>query len=284
MSDKRGFSRTLSRTLAIGAGVALVGGACAGSETGNGGASKRVKRPVSVEMRLDAPTDRLSAFDRDGFELAIESAIVSVERLEFVLPGGEECRGLPSIQAPYAAGCDEGGDRVRIEGPWTVDLVTGELEPVLEGIEVLDGVFEGIEMRLAPGEAGRGGVEEGDVLDGASFDVTGQIAVPRGVAPFGLTLDLNAQGRFGGGAAVIIGEDSSVVMLSFDIGDWFSDLALGACIEAGYVPSEAGVLRLERADRQACGDVSRAIRQALTDSGKVKIVPKETPPQANNAR
>lgn len=262
------------------AGVVGGGAGCAGSETGNGGAANRQKRPVSVEMRLETPTDRLSSPDRDGFEVAIESALFNVERIDFVLPSGEDCSGLPPLASAYAARCDEGGGRVRIDGPWVVDLVTGELSPPLEGIEVLDGVFDRVEMRLAPGEAGLGGVGDGEVLDGASLDVTGTIETLRGVAPFGLTLALNAVGRFGGGAAVVIDEASDVVMLSLEVTGWFSSLRLGACIEAGFVPSQAGLLRLERADRRACGDVERAIRQALTDSGKVKVVPKERPPQA----
>jgi len=269
-----------ARAALFAAGIVGSGAGCAGSETGNGGAASRQKRPVSVEMRLETPSDQLRSPDRDGFEVAIESAIVNVERIDFVLPSGEDCVGLPPLASAYAARCEEDGDRVRIDGPWVVDLVTGELTPTLEGIEVLDGVFDRVEMRLAPGEAEVGGVGDGDVLDGASLDVGGTIATLRGVTPFGLTLALNAVGRFGGGTAVLIDEASDVVMLSFEVTGWFSDLRLGACIEAGFVPSEAGLLRLERADRHACGDVERAIRKALTDSGKVNVVPRELPSQA----
>lgn len=285
-NEREVHMRDARRPWRLGVGAALAAGSvglglgCAGSETGNGGSANRVKRPVSVEMRLEAPSDVLSSPDRDGFDVVIESARVHVERLDFVLPSGEDCHGLPTVATAYAASCGEDEDRVQIDGPWTVDLVTGELSPTLEGIEVLDGVFERIEMRLRPGEAGVGAVEEGDVLDGASIDVAGTVATPRGSAPYGLTLDLNAVGRFGGGAALLIDESSGVVMLSFDVSEWFADLRLGACIEAGFVPSEGGLLRLERADRHACGDVERALRQAITESGKVGIKPRELPAQA----
>jgi hypothetical protein len=247
---------------------------CAGSETGNGERSEREKRPVSVEMRLEGPEgpeDEIATRDRGGVEFVIESAVASVERIDFIMPAHETCAGLPLVAEPYAASCGAARDRVRLDGPWTVDLLSGEFEPVLEGIEVLEGAFASIEARLWPGDAGVAGVVAGSALDGAALDVSGHVALGGRERPFGLTLDIQGSGRFMGVEAVTIGPESDAVELTFEVLDWFSTLDLGSCIEAGMVPTEGGVLRLEQADRRVCGDIERALRQALADTGRVSI-------------
>ena len=264
----------MNRTLAVVGLVASLGTVsmgCAGSETGNG-ARPRGKLPVSIEMRLLGPGALLTMVDRGGTAFTIDSAVASVDRIEFMLPAGEQCEGLPGEVQSYSAACGGESDRVRIDGPWVVDLVSGEFEPALEGIDVLDGVFDRIEMKLSAGEAGAGGVVAGDALDGATLDVGGTVALTGSdTRPFGLTLSMTVQSRFQDGGAVTIGPDADRVQLSLDIGNWLSTLDLGACIGQGEVPSSDGVLRLESAPRAACGDVARAVRQALSQTGKARV-------------
>lgn len=268
------------RTFVVGlvSGLVALAPACAGSETGNG-MKTRTKLPVSIEMRLTAPdagSERLTLQDADRTSFEITAAYLSVERIEFMLPAGDACEELPGDVHAYSAGCGGNLDRVRIDGPWVVDLVTGEFEPTLEGIDVLDGTFDRIEMKLAPGAAGEAEIGEGDVLDGATLDVSGEVDLADGPSrPFGLTLAMNVQSRFEDGSAVAIGTDADTVQLSLDIGNWFETLTLGTCIAGGGVPSSEGVLRLEDADRRACGDVSLALRQALSLTGKAKVKSKK---------
>lgn len=242
---------------------------CAGSETGNG-ARPRTKLPVSIEMRLLSPGALLTMLDSGGTAFTIDSAIASVQRIEFVMPAGDECEGLSDVVLPYSAACGL-DDRMRIDGPWVVDLVSGDFQPPLEGVDVLGGVFDRIEMKLAPGEAGVGGVGAGDALDGATLDVDGSVALGAETRPFGLTLAINVQSRFEDAGAVVIGEDADAVQLTLDVGNWFSTIDLGACIAQGSVPSSDGVLRLESAPREVCGDVARAVRQALSLTGRVRV-------------
>jgi len=254
--------------------VSFVSLSCAGSETGNG-MKTRTKLPVSIQMRLTAPgaaAERLTLLDGDNTSFEISSAWVSVERIEFVLPSGDACDELPGDVQAYSAACTGKGDRVRIDGPWVVDLVSGDFEPPLVGIDVLDGTFDSIEMKLAPGSAGSAGIEKDDVLDGATLDIAGVVALGAGVSrPFGLTLKMTVQSRFVDGGAVMIGTDADTVQLSLDVSNWFTSLTLGNCIVADAVPSRDGVLRLEDAEKRACGDVSHAVRQALSLTGKAKV-------------
>jgi len=258
-------------SLSILAALVSAGVGCAGSETGNS-AQPREKHPVSIEMRLTASGPGLTSTDQGGTVFTLASAFAAVERIDLVLPAGVECEGLPGEVQAYSAACDT-DDHVRIEGPWVVDLVSGEFEPALAGIDVLDGVFDRIDMKLSPGAAGTGGIERGDALDGATLDVSGTAELGGSAARlFGLTLAFNVKSRFEDGNAIAIGEDADTVELSFDVSDWFATLDLGDCIAADEVPTIDGVLRLEGADRRACGDVEKAVRRALSGTGKAKVV------------
>lgn len=250
---------------------------CAGSETGNG-ARDQEKRPVTVEMHLESPGSiNLDMFDRDGTRFVVATALMSVDQLELLLPEGRTCEELPSEVPPYLASCTAGGERVHIDGPWTVDLVSGAFEPPLELLEVPDGVYERIELMIRPGEAGLARIEDGGELDGASLDVTGTMQMESALAPsgeieldFGLTLDTMVFSRFGDGP-ITIGESDTMLDLRLDMRPWLADLALGDCIARGYVPRSLEVLRLEQADRKACGDIAHSLRQALSTPGAVRV-------------
>lgn len=238
--------------------MALTLAGCAGSETGNGGAPRN-KRPIIVTMRL-ATLVPSTLVDRDGGVFTIEQAYLVADRIDFDL--GEPCTEFDDIVRPGVGSCD--GDSMRIEGPWIADLLTGDLEPPLDGVEVLDGPFVEIDAKFGQGKVGTLGIEVGDPLDGASFVVQGT----HEGTPYTLRLDLDAHARFGPG---VIEADTERVALSFDLGPWLSSLSLSSCIDAGQVPSVGGVLQLAAADRQACGDVTQTVRQALARVGHSRV-------------
>ncbi len=238
--------------------MALTLAGCAGSETGNGGAPRN-KRPIIVTMQL-ATVVPGTLVDGDGGVFSIDAAYLVADRIDFDLD--EPCTELDDTVRAGTGVCH--GNVVRIDGPWVIDLLSGELDPPLEGVEVLDGPFVAVEAKFGKGKAGELGIESGEALDGASFVLQGT----HDGAPYVLRLDLDAFARFGPGE---ITTDSSTVALSFELGPWLSELTLASCIDAGDVPSEGGVLQLAEADKQACGDVSRVVRQALARVGQSRV-------------
>jgi hypothetical protein len=216
--------------------------------------------------------------DRDGARFVVDTAWVAVDHIELLLGPGLECKGFNDKIVPYEASCGGGAssDRLRIDGPWVVDLISGAFEPPLEALEILEGDYTNVELTIRPAEPGLGDVEEGDALAGASLDMGGTVRLedqgPAGTGaelPFGLTLDLNLFSRFGDGLITI--GDIDTIELTLETETWFGDLPLADCIGRGFVPRMDGVLRLESVERRACGDVALAIRQALGMPGHVEL-------------
>jgi len=240
-------------------GVGAIAAGCAGSETGNGQQSGK-RRPVTVVVQL-AGNPSLSAVDGDGAELSIESGIALVDRLEIALPEGSEC-DFPTVAPAYGAHCEEGQARLDVDGPWTVDLVSGEIWPPIEGLELPEGELGAIELKMK-GDAG---------ATRPAIELEGTFKASAGAAgrPFAMSVTGTVVARFEPDQALLIASDTAGIGLWLDVTTWFSTLNIGSCVAAGGVPEIAGVLRLDRADKRTCGNVEAALRSALVSTGKAR--------------
>lgn len=249
-------------------------GACAGSETGNGANEHR----VDIEMVAFNALPRLAATDVDGVDFDIADAIASVERLDFILPGGESCTARLERSRPgtivgaeaYDAECDDDDQRLRVLGPWVVDLVTGAFDPPLGTLVLPAGAYARIEATMRPGDPDDGLVAVGSVLDGATFFVSGTVLIARDTRHYTLTLDFNEKAKFAADTALTLDAASDIALL-LDVRTWFSELPLAACISAGDVPIDAGVFQLDQAER-SCANVGARVRAAIKDAGKIDKV------------
>jgi len=244
----------------LGAGAIAAGTAgCAGSETGNGQQSG-ARRPVAVMVQLTG-SPSLSAVDKDGAELSIESGVALVDRLEIALPEGSEC-DYPTVVPAYGAYCDRGQARLDVDGPWTVDLVSGEIWPPIEGLELPEGELGAIELKM---KSGAGATR-------AAIELEGTLRASAGAAgkAFAMSVTGTVVARFEPERALLVTSDTAGIGLWLDVTTWFSTLKIGSCVAAGGVPEVAGVLRLERADKRACGNIEAALRRALVSTGKAR--------------
>ncbi|MBL8787578.1 MAG: hypothetical protein JNJ59_21925 [Deltaproteobacteria bacterium] len=244
----------------LGLGVVLAMGAgCAGSETGNGQQSG-ARRPVAIVVQLTG-NPSLSGTDADGAELSVESGIALVDRLEFALPDGVDC-DFPTVTAAYATHCDAGDARLVVDGPWTVDLVSGETWPPLDGLELPEGELGAIALKMK-GDAGAAR---------AALTLEGTFKASREAAgrPFALELGGAVVAKFDPGEALVVSRATTGLGLWLDVTGWFATLRLGSCIAAGGVPEVDGVLLLNRAEKRTCGNVEAALRTALVSSGRAR--------------
>lgn len=235
----------------IGIVAPVVVAACAGSETGNGA---RDDKPVEVQMMLLPGADgTLVAPDRSGAAFEIVTATALVERIELVLPEGVTCAEAHDRTIAYEAYCVGTSGRVRVEGPWLFDLVTGESSPSLDALELPLGPVEHVEVRLAPGAR--------DAWTVAAEGLFGD-------RDFRLELRLSDTIRFDG-TDLAIDEVTMRLALDLDPAGWFADLDLAACIAGGGVPVDAqGVLLLDRGAQQSCGPVAAKVGGALRQATK----------------
>ena len=252
--------RTLLNVI-VGSAAALATSACAGSETGNGA---RDEKPVKVEMKLVANVEgTFIAPDKSGTEFEITTATTRVDRLDFVLPDGVVCDLEPEDGSvvPYVARCgdDAESSRVKVEGPWDIDLVTGMASPALDMLTLPFGAFDRIEARLRPG----GHDDWTLATDGIVGDKS-----------FRLELRMGEVVRFGDkdGAAVTVDDVTAAIGLELDPANWFEELDLAACIASGDVPSEGATLQLHEGSPSKCGNVTAKVESALRASARAKVV------------
>lgn len=254
------------------AGLGVTG--CAGSETGNGEVEHR---EVAVVMELAADGATLAATDKAGTTFTIDSADVLVEEIDLWLPVGEPCSDrvpVPTLTdappAPYVPICTADDTKLRVLGPWHVDLVTGVLEPSLASLDLPDGTYVRVGARMRPALPGEADVHAADALDHQTIDVTGRVTLGGAEARWDLRLDFTDEARFEPASPIEIGPGVSSIFLLLDVETWFAKLDLAACMTAGEVPKDAdGTYELaELAPR--CGNIENAIRTAIRDAGRAE--------------
>ncbi len=224
-------------TLAL--ALALIAPGCAGTETGNA-ADPGV--PVFVQLALTSDAAR----DADDRPLVIEQAIGRVGRIDFELPEGLSCAALGDPR------CVEG--RIRIEGPWTVDLLTGALSPDTTA-RIPAGRYGRVDVRFAPGD------------DDVSLRVEGRAP---GEVRFRLLGDFTEDARFEGDAAVIDGEGVVPVRLALPVEAWFADAPLARCIDDGEVPLDGDGVPLITEDIGGdCDAVVDGVRRSMKRDGRI---------------
>jgi len=200
-------------------GLCGLGSGCAGSETGNGGPDQR---PSPIWFELGAADsgrvagDPVEAYDAGGTFYRVWSVVAGVEGVDFVKQGEEV---------------------VAHEGVWQVDLVDGELEPVLS-----------LNPAVASDEVMAIRVHWGAPA-GPSLVIRGELVLPGEVEPrpFGADLDIRNTSVFRVG---LPGQKRAAWALTIDPAAWFASVDIAACVRSGLIPVDAeGLLRIERAER-----------------------------------
>lgn len=216
---------------------------CAGTETGNA-----ADDGVPVIISLAFETRALP--DADDRVFSVERAVGNVRRIDLDLPAGLSCADA----APAVVGgvCAEG--RIRFEGPWTVNLLTGELDPPSE-LRVPAGRYERIDVRFVPDD-------DSDV----SLTVEGQAP---GGGRFRLLGDFSEDARFEGDAAVVADAGPVSVRLVMPVDEWFADAPLAQCIASG-VPRDADGAALITEDLDdPCDAVIDDVRRSMKRDGRI---------------
>lgn len=248
-SPARAARTPLGWTLcAVCAASALAG--CAGTETGNA-ADDGV--PILFRFELTAEAPALTAPDADGRLFGVDVALGRVRRIDLSLPDGVTCA---DVAGRFAGGTCE-TDHIRYEGPWTVDLLTGEADPPIDGLRAPAGVYRRIDVRFAGDAAGPAIILEGDAPAGGAAD------------RYDMRGDFTEDARFEGEAAVIAGEAAVDLDLVMPVDAWLAGTPLGACIDGGDVPIEDGVARIDEDLDGACEATIDALRRAMKRDGRL---------------
>ncbi len=248
--------------------AALLSSACVGSETGNAQVHIPDQQPVVVEMTLSellGGTDSLVAVGSDGEELEVSSAVAEVATLEFFLSEGQSCTSSmdgDDTVASFAHAWCKSGDRLRIDGQWSVDLLTGRFEPPLEGLEFPEVSIEAVKVHMKPANdrpafAFAGSYELDGNVNTYAFDFRGSVP-----AEFQLETPLQVSDQLWG------------IGLQFGFERWFESLELKPCLESGSKDEDdedGGHLQIDAASNGKCNKVANAVRAALVSGGKANV-------------
>lgn len=247
-----------------------------GTETGNGLGSVSVKAGLTsgaVATQSDAaPAEPpvLVGTDAQGTPLRIVTASTHVRRIDFDRPGGETECGDYKPSNTERVKCD--GGKLRINGPFVIDLVTRVATPSLDGLELIPDVYKRVEAFLEQGRAGDGPVQPGDALEGATLVASGSIAYPAGsMTDFDLTLRFTDSARFESaeGINVVAGTTPQEVLLDLDVAAWFAALPITQCLDDGDLTIEAGRITIADRGNGACRMIEQDLKEAIKASGRL---------------
>lgn len=200
-------------------------GACAGLDTGNGEVGD-----VELALSLDGST----SLDSGGASFTFTQVRANVRHIDLYLPSG---------------------DKRRVEGPWSVDLVTGQATPPFPRVEdVPIGGYRRVDIRFAPGD------------DDVTLAAIGTVPFQSQPTPFTLALSFDEDARFEGSPIVLDAGGLASLVARLDPSEWFANLPLSECAADGDLPIDAGTIVIT--DHQgACSDIEGDIKDAIKASG-----------------
>ncbi len=245
-----------------------------GAETGNGLGPTVTLRATQSGSGLHAAQDPpvLRGADAQGTPLSVAHARVSVKRIELEKQvGGEACREADFVDSGFSVTCD--GDKLRIEGPIVVDLMTGASTPSLERVVLPAATYQRVDVRLEQARAGDV-LMAGDPLIGATLVADGELDYRGQPTPYDLALKFNEDARFESSTGVTVSEaGAEQLLLLLDVTQWFAAVPLTGCLDDGDLTIEGGRIHVIDKGRR-CSDVEKQLKDAIKGSSKLGKGPK----------
>ena len=161
------------------------------------------------------------------------------------LPDGETCEGL-ELESPVR--CDEDGDKLIIEGPFELDLMTATARPSLSDVSIPAGTYRRVDLRI-------------DADGDAALRLVGEMPADQGSTPVELALPVSEDARFEHPDGIAVGDGSSLLAL-LDLDVLLGEVSLQRCIHEDHADrTSVGVF----IDGSSCDDVVDAVEEVLKE-------------------
>lgn len=222
---------------------------------------------MSVELGLRGSSSTPASADSGGTEFRIESARGSIRSIELDLPAGQTCATIDSTQV---AGfhCDASSQKLRLEGPFAIDLLTREATPSLDGFSVPPGRYARADVRFDDADPRDGVVGDADPLAEQTLIASGSFEHEGATHRFSLSLDFDEDARFEAPGGVEVGGDAEALLLELDVARWFSALPITECMDRGELQEVDGALQLRDGDG-GCSSIENTIKSSIKSSGQL---------------
>ncbi len=269
-----------SAKLGLWAAAAMAAGAVGcGTESAEPGAGggvglgfRAVKPAVSQGLAGDELGAGLTVTDEVGTVYTLVSTKVNLRDIELDLPAGTRCNeiaaelgggarcGSDNADDSSGGGSDStngGGDKVKIDGPFTVDLLTGTATPSLAEVRVPALAYDRIDFRIEPADAGE--------LEGTSWRTTATFDDGGTQRALTLSLRFNEDLRVEAPGGVQV-EAGAPLLVRFDVTQWLSGVGLGACVDSGEADAGDAIVIDDATRGNECGEVEGALKEAVKRS------------------
>lgn len=215
---------------------------------------------------LTASGARPVATDAAGVAFSVEQGLLHLRHIELDLPSGGSCADVSGLVGAECHDADGPGDeaKIRIPGPFAVDMINGMSTPSLAGVSIPAGTYRRIDLRVDDGRPSEGVVAAGSPLDDNALAVIATFDHGGTTATLDLRLNFDEDIRIEqpGGVAVAPGDD---LIARFAATNWLAGVDLGACVDT-LTPTGDRYVVDDRNDG-ACAGIEDAVKNAMKESG-----------------
>lgn len=229
-------------------------------------ASSTVTEFGTVDMNLVLGNGQGQSSSDASTEVAglhAETALAFVRHIEFYLPEGDCAPTEQAGDAGSDAGEGECSDKLRVEGPWVIDLMTGSATPSMDEIRVPAGAYRRVDVRFEDADKNAAkGLEVPEPLVDWTLVATG--AYDGAAAPnFDMKLKFNEDARFQSESGIVVSANGAQEMvMALDVQRWLSVVSLDDCFEKERLAVVDDVLMIEDESKR-CNAVENAIKEVM---------------------
>ena len=179
-----------------------------------GSAAKSVLSSATAETLF-------SVTDLSGTVFSIKEARTSVRHIQFDFPDG------------VADTLSE--DKISIDGPFVINLMTGESNPVIGEFTIEAGLYKRIDVRLDDSKASDGLVDSSDALFENTLVVSGNFDYDNVTGrSYSIILKFNEDVRFEEPGGILIDENAlNNVVLNLLVDEWLQGIDITSCLDDG---------------------------------------------------
>jgi hypothetical protein len=206
----------------------------------------------------------------------LEELQVHLRDIELDLPAGTNCDSVAD-QLSEGVSCDEDDDsgegaKVKVAGPFVLDLLNGTSTPDLAAITVPAGTYQRIDFRIDDGDPDEGLVEAGSALDNRSL--VGAMSFDQDGSPVRLRLSLrfNEDIRVENAEGIEVEAGAGALLTQFDASQWLAGLDISGCVARGELVAVDGEIVADDdapAGSGSCSELEGTLKQNIKESGQL---------------
>ena len=161
-------------------------------------------------------------------------------------------------------------DKISIDGPFVINLMTGESTPAIGEFTIQSGLYKRIDVRLDDSKATDGLVDSSDVLFENTLVVAGNFDYDNVLGrSFSIILKFNEDVRFEEPGGILIDENAlNDVVLNLLVDEWLQGIDITTCLEDGdlILDGDGNLLIDDGAGGGNCNDIEGIIKSNIKNN------------------